>query len=179
MKKNDINLMPPYFDRYINLVDTDVELTQAFIQSERQLDSLDKKLLTNLNGIKYEEDKWTVKQIFQHLIDWERILSYRALLFARGESSSSPNLDENLLAENMNAARRSIDELIEELRIVRASTAAMFQSFDENALRRTGINWKYEMSVLAMGFTIVGHQLHHFKIIDEKYLPLADESGRK
>lgn len=171
MKKSDINPMPEYFDRYINQVEA-VELPQAFIQSEQQLQQLDKSLLAKLDGKRYAHDKWTVKGIFQHLIDWERISSYRALLFARGEDLPSQNVDENLLAANMNAERRAIEELIDEMKIVRAATEAMFKSFDDEMLLKQGVNWKSEMSVLAMGFTIVGHQAHHLKIVEEKYYPL-------
>lgn len=171
LKKANINPVPPYFDRYINLVET-VELPQAFIQSIQQLDALDESLLTNLSDKKYAADKWTVKEIFQHLIDWERILSYRALLFARREGATSQNVDENLLASNMNAERRAIGALVDELKIVRAASEAMFVSFDDEMLLNTGINWKYEISVLATGFVIVGHQIHHLKIIEEKYFPL-------
>ncbi len=106
-------------------------------------------------------------------IDWERILSQRALLFARIVNSTAQSVDENLLAEEMNAERRTIEDLIDELKTVRASTAAMFESFDEEMLHRAGTNWKSEMSVLAMGFTIVGHQTHHLKVIEEKYYLLA------
>lgn len=171
MKKSDINPMPPYFDRYINTIN-DVELPQAFADSIRQLELLDKSLLTNLGGKKYAPDKWTIKEIFRHIIDWERILSYRALLFARKEGSIPQGIDGDLLAANMNAEGRTIEELIDELKIVRASTKAMFESFDNEILLNTGVNWKYEISVLAMGFTIVGHQFHHLKIIEEKYYPL-------
>jgi hypothetical protein len=61
------------------------------------------------------------------------------------------------------------------LRITRLSTKALFESFDAETLQNTGVNWKYEISVLAMGFTIIGHQIHHLKIIEEKYYPLLDE----
>lgn len=167
--------MPEYFDRYINLVD-EVELEQAFVQSGQQLDKLDKSLLTKLDGKRYENDKWTVKETFQHLIDWERILSYRALLYARNKGAASQDIDGDLMAANMNAERCSIEELIDELKTVRASTTAMFASFDDETLQNTGINWKYEISVLAMGFMIIGHQIHHLKIVEEKYYPLVSES---
>jgi hypothetical protein len=67
--------------------------------------------------------------------------------------------------------------LIGELRLTRLSTKALFESFDSETMQNTGINWKYEISVLAMGFTIIGHQIHHLKIIEEKYHPLIDEQG--
>lgn len=171
MKRSDIKIMPQYFEKYISLVN-DVELSQAFDDSVKQLDELDKKLLAKLDGKRYAPDKWTVKETFQHVIDWERILSFRALLFARKETSMPQSVDGDLLAANMNADQRPIDGLIDELKITRLSTKAMFESFDDGTLQNTGVNWKHEMSVLAMGFTIIGHQIHHLKIIEEKYYPL-------
>lgn len=174
-KKSDIKPMPEYFERYIHLVG-DVDLTEAFEQSIRQIEALDKNLLERLEGRTYAPDKWTVKGIFQHIIDFERILSYRALLFARREGSIPQGVDENLLGANMDADRRTIDDLIEELKIVRLATKSLFESFDGEALHYTGISWKYEISVLGMAFLIVGHQIHHFKVIEEKYFPLAGEN---
>lgn len=175
MKKSDINLIPPYFDHYINLV-ADVELSQAFADSIQQLDELNKDLLTSLESRSYAPNKWTVKEILQHLIDWERILSYRALLFARNEGSVPQGIDEKLLAANMNAEERSIIELIDELRTIRVSTKSMFGSFNNEVLQNKGTNWKYEISVLAMGFTIIGHQIHHLKTVEERYLPLLEST---
>ena len=164
--------MPEYFERYINQVD-EHELVSAFARSIQSLEMLDKSLLAKLDDKKYAPDKFTVKDIFQHLIDWERIFCFRALLFARGEGTDTQAIDENFLASKMNANRRTIGELIDELKTVRLSSGAMFGGFDDEMLMRTGMNWKYEMSVLAMGFTIFGHQKHHLKIIEEKYLPLV------
>ena len=75
----------------------------------------------------------------------------------------------------MKAEKRTIDDLIEELKNTRLSTKAMFASFDDDTLLSMGTNWKYEMSVLAMGFMIIGHQKHHWKIIEEKYFPLVED----
>lgn len=175
MKKSDIDPMPEYFDRYINLSD-DIELSDAFDQSLRQLDALDPQLLATLDGRTYAPGKWTVAEVLQHIIDWERILGMRTLLFARGDATLQPSIDEALLGEHMKAEHRRAGELVEELRIVRLSTKAMFASFDDETLGATGMNWKYEMSVLAMGFNIIGHQLHHLKIVEEKYYPLAGRS---
>lgn len=164
--------MPDYFDRYIKLVE-DIELSEAFDESIEQLKSLDVNLLKKIGDGKYAPDKWTVKEIFQHFLDWERILSQRALLFARINGSVAQGVDENVLAENTKTHRRTIDDLIEELKIVRLSTKVLFAGFDDEILQNTGTSYKSEMSVLAMGFTIIGHQKHHLKIIEERYFPLA------
>jgi hypothetical protein len=176
MKRSDIKTMPQYFEKYINQAD-DLELSQAFDESVKQLDRLNRDLLSRLDGKRYAPGKWTVKETFQHVIDWERILSFRTLLFARKEDSSPQGVDGDLLAANMKADQRTIDSLIGELRLTRLSTKALFESFDSETMQNTGINWKYEISVLAMGFTIIGHQIHHLKIIEEKYHPLIDEQG--
>lgn len=173
MKKSDIKQMPEYFDRYINLVE-DIELSEAFDESVKQLDELDINLLIKIGGGKYAPDKWTIKDIFQHVVDWERILSQRALLFARIDGSVAQGVDENALAENTKTKGRTIEDLIEELKIVRLSTKALFASFDDEILQNIGTSYKSVMSVLAMGFTIIGHQKHHLRIIEEKYFPLAE-----
>lgn len=171
MKKSDIKQMPEYFDRYINLVE-DVELSEAFDESLKQLDDLDVNLLKKIGDGKYAPDKWTVKEVFQHFLDWERILSQRALLFARINDFDSQSIDENILAENTKTERRTIEDLIEELKVVRLSTKILFAGFDDETLQNTGMSYKHT-SVLALGFTIIGHQKHHLKIIEERYFPLA------
>ena len=171
MRKSDLGTPPPNFAKYIDLV-ADVELVQAIDESVRQLDGLDKNQLEKLNGKRYAPGKWTVKDILQHLADSDRIMSYQALMLARKDVKVPQGFDEKLHVENANADNRTVDELIEEIKIARIATKALFQSFDDETLIRKAINWTHDISVLAMGFTIVGHQTHHLKIIEERYLPL-------
>lgn len=172
MKRSDINPMPPNFAKYIDLV-ADVELEQAFDESNRQLDELDKDVLEKLGDEYYAPGKWTVKDILQHLVDSDRIMSYQALMLARKDEKVLSGFDQELHVKNANATRRTADEMIEEIKVARASTVSLFNSFDDEMLLRKAINWKYEISVLAMGFTIIGHQTHHLRIIEERYLPLV------
>ncbi len=171
MKKSDINPMPEYFDRYINLV-ADIELARAFDRSVEQLDELDATLLEKIGGLRRSPDKWTAKEILQHVIDFERILTYRALLFARREGSIPQSVDQDRLMANTDAGKRSIADLLAELKAVRASSKALFESFDDEAMLTKGTNWKYEISVLALGFALLGHQIHHLNIIEAEYFPL-------
>jgi uncharacterized damage-inducible protein DinB len=172
MKKSDINPMPEYYDRYINLV-ADVEIAQAFDDSIRQLDEPDANLLEKISDRENAHGKWTAKEILQHVIDFERILTYRTLLFARREGTIPQSVDQDRLAANLNAEKRSIESLIAELKVVRLSTKALFDSFDEETLLGKGTNWKYEISILALGFAIIGHQIHHLNIIKTHYFSLA------
>jgi DinB superfamily len=172
MKRSDIKPMPEYYDRYINLAE-DIELAEAFRQSLHVIDALDIDMLTKIGSKVYAPGKWTIKDIIQHISDTERVFSYRALRFARNDQTALPGFDQDLFAANTTANQRSPDDLIHELEIVRQSTISLFNSFDEIQLLRKGKCWKSELSVLAIGFNIIGHQQHHFTIIAERYLPLA------
>lgn len=171
MKKTDILIMPQFFDRYIHLVE-DIELTEA-LQKYAENSWEDKiDILNQLGDTRYAPDKWTVKDILQHIIDNERIQSYRALAFARGEKASLPGYDEVLYGANAQTARRTVNDLLLELALVRKSTLALFESFDDKMLLQEGIAFNVQISVLALGFMMVGHQIHHFKVMEERYFPL-------
>jgi len=171
MKRSDITPMPQYFDRYIDLVE-DIELDQAFLKSVQQLNSLDIKLLLELKDKRYLPGKWTVNDIIQHIIDIERILCAGVLRFARNESSYIISFNEDELANNANACNKDITDLVTDLKIVRNSTISLYKSFDESDYSKIGINWKHPINVLAMGFNIIGHQIHHLNFIEINYYPL-------
>lgn len=168
MKRSDINPMPEYWDRYINLV-PDVELSQAFDDSIRQLDQLDRTGLARIGELSYAPGKWSVKDIIQHLIDGERVMTYRALTFARRDDTTLPGFDQDLFVANAGATRRTTDDLIDELLAVRRATKALYDSFDDETLRARGVSWVYEVSVIELGFSILGHQIHHLNVIAERY----------
>jgi mannitol/fructose-specific phosphotransferase system IIA component (Ntr-type) len=169
MKKSDINQAPNYFDTYVNKIE-DIELLDALKQSITELDSLDFEALEKLGDYAYAEGKWTIKDIFQHIIDTERIMGYRALRFARNDDTQLPGFDENSFAKNVSTKKRSLRSLILELKLVHKSSMALFKSFDKKALKRKGIMFKSEVAVLAIGFIIAGHQRHHLKVIKERYM---------
>ena len=171
MKRSDINPLPQYWDRYINLV-PDGELSQALDDSIRQVDELDRELLARFADKTYSPGKWTVKDIIQHLTDVERIMCYRAVLFARRNGTIPQGFDQDLFAVKANANGRTIDDLLDELLTVRRSTKTLFDSFDDDMLRASGVSWEHEISVLHLGFMIIGHQIHHFNIVAARYAAL-------
>lgn len=119
---------------------------------------------------RYAEGKWTIKDIIQHLIDAERIFAYRVLRFARNDKTNLPGFEENDYVDEANANARSIMDLLTELSSVRHSTLILFKSFSQEELMRIGTANDSPMSVRALGFVIIGHQNHHQRVFEERYL---------
>ncbi|MBI3258053.1 MAG: DinB family protein [Ignavibacteriae bacterium] len=174
MKKSDITAMPEYFDRYINLVG-DYDVIEALKHYDVHWMENEKDSFVRLGDSVYAPGKWTVKDILQHLIDNERIFTYRALRFAREDSTILPGCDENSHALSAKANTRSLDDLLKEFQLVRASTIALYNSFSDEMMYRDGVAFNKRISVLAIGFLCVGHAIHHFNIIKERYYPLLQK----
>lgn len=171
MKRSELHPMPMYFDRYIHLTD-DVELFEALQISFQELEHAPVDKWKALGDKVYAPDKWTIKDLLQHLIDTERIFGYRVLAFSRKEPQKMLGFDEVLYAKNANANHRTIDELYDELKIVRLSFIQLYKSFTNEMLHTIGKGSTTEYSVISMGFMIAGHQRWHFKVVEEKYFPL-------
>lgn len=171
MLKSQIKQLPNYYNRYIDLV-PDVPVIEALHQYGNAYLQGEKNNLLALGDQVYAPDKWTAKDILQHIIDTERIFSYRALRFGRNDRTELPGYDENAYAAEVDTSNRTIDDLLLEFAAVRQSTLGLFIGFDEIILQREGIASSTKISVLALGFTLVGHVMHHINIVKERYYPL-------
>ena len=172
MTKSDIPVMPKFFDRYINLAGNDWLLLDALTQGASFENLIPAETLEKLGDLRYAPGKWTVKDIVQHIIDTERIMSYRAMRLSRNDQTPLPGFDEEKFGEMAMGSRRTIPDLYDEYAAVRKSNIALFSSFDEEMMLRTGTCSDQRISVLALGFVLVGHATHHVNIINERYLPL-------
>jgi uncharacterized damage-inducible protein DinB len=119
---------------------------------------------------RYAKDKWNVKEIIQHVIDTERIFAYRALRISRNDQTPLPGFDENEYIKNTDAAKRGIQDLLTEFSAVRHSNLFFFKSLSDEQLKRVGIASNSDVSVRAIAFIMIGHQKHHQKIFQERYL---------
>jgi DinB superfamily len=175
MKRSDIQHMPQFFDRYILLVEN-IDIIEGLQQTANLFhDETVKQALLQLGDQVYAPDKWTAKDILQHIIDNERIMSYRALRFARNDKTSLPGYDEELFGANTTANSRTLDDLLEEFSIVRQSTITLFKSFSDEMFHREGISFNQKISPLALGFVLMGHPIHHLKLLKERYFPLISK----
>ncbi len=119
---------------------------------------------------RYEPGKWSIKEVLVHMMDAERIFSYRALRFARQDKTELPGFEENQYAKASKADARDINSIVAEYTSLRTATIELFKSFDEEALQQKGVASGLEVSVRALGYIILGHEVHHQKIIRERYL---------
>jgi len=159
----------PHFYDYIKLVENknlESVLKDQLKESEHFFNSIPKEK----HLFKYDENKWTIKEVIQHIIDTERVFSYRALAFARKDIHTLPSMDENDYAKNSNANNRNWQDLVNEFISVRKSSVSLYESFSSEQLNAVGKSGNFEMSVKAYGFTIAGHLVHHINILKERYL---------
>lgn len=169
MSNVDLSRVYNYFHRYINLV-TENDLEKAFEKHQTDLVSFLKNIPKKKWNYRYAEGKWSIKEVVQHIIDAERVFSYRALCFARKDQTPLPSFDENIFAANAKADERTKKDLIKELKIVQESSALLFTSFDEEQLEQPGIASNNPTYVKGIAYTLLGHALHHKKILEERYL---------
>lgn len=158
-----------YYKNYIDLASGDV-LMDGLNNSMITTESFLKSIPENSLEYSYAQGKWTIKEIIQHIIDAESVFIYRALRFARGDKTELPGFDENFYAETSLANNRSKEQLINNYLASRKATIAMFDGFDYNMLLKIGTASNSKMSVRALGFAIIGHEIHHCNVIKERYL---------
>jgi len=165
----DLSRVPEFTHRYVALVMND-DLYTAFKKHQTELVALLKDIPKKRWDYRYAEGKWSIKEVVQHIIDAERIFAYRALCFARKDQTSLPPFDENLYAASSKADKRSKKDLIKELKTVQESSAQLFNSFDEEQLNQPGTANGNPTYVKGVAYILLGHSLHHKKILEEKYV---------
>lgn len=169
MPKPSPTTYPAYFKKYVDQVPEE-DLSAAFSNQLPVINNLLNSITDEQSTYAYENGKWTLKELLQHIIDGERIFNYRALCIARKETVSLPGFEENNYAANSNANDRPWQKLVEEFLAVRKSTELLYESFTDEALNSSGISNNNPTTVMSLGFITIGHFYHHKKIIEERYL---------
>jgi hypothetical protein len=174
--KKQINISRPVPDEYPVWFSAEIELVPyndllAGLKASLKESSVFLNQLSEQQLLyRYLPGKWTIKEMWQHVIDVERVLSYRALRYARHDPTLLQGFDEKMYAENSKANQRPWKDLLREFKVLRQCTKLMFNSFGTDTAMLRGTTGKSTMSVKALGFLILGHELHHIKVIKERYL---------
>lgn len=169
MPSVDINRVPSFYHNYIRQVEKD-DLREAFSFYPAAVTAFLQDIPEEKWGHRYAEGKWTIAELVLHMIDAERIFSYRALRIARKDQTPLPGFEENDYVVHSKASSRTKDSLINELKAVQLSTRLLFDSFDDEQLECSGTASGGSTYVRGIGFILIGHSLHHQNIIRQRYL---------
>ena len=170
-----------FFNKYVDLVHED-DLLKALQQNKEALIALFRTIPPAIEVFRYDANKWSIKEVLMHVIDFERYLSFKAFVSLRNDRDTTlfhPNRDHYLV--NAYTETRSLTDLIPEFIAVRSATISLFDFTNIAQLTNTvnHVNTNYAISTRAIGFAIVGHSLHHMQILKERYLRLPEKNGNK
>jgi uncharacterized damage-inducible protein DinB len=160
----------PYYFTYINQVSGD----DVFPLIERQLDEIVgfcSRISKEKSLYRYAPEKWSIRQVLNHLADTERMFCFRALWFARGFDTALPSYDQNIAVANADADKMDWRSLIEEFRNVRLASISLLANMPGEAWDRSGIASGNRFTVRALAYMIPGHATHHLKVLRERYAP--------
>ena len=165
----DLDLLPPYYRRYAEQV-KNLEIEDALQQSLHDTLKTIASIPEEKGIYRYGPGKWSIKELLCHVIDAERIFTYRALRFARNDKTPLHGFEENDYAPEANAESRTLNQITREIKNLRYSTIDLLNSFTSEMLNRTGSANNVEVSVKNLGYIIPGHLLHHRQVLIERYL---------
>ena len=159
-----------YYSDYIGHIPESKNIIEVLKDGRDRLQELIKNIPMEKGDYAYGEGKWSVKEVLGHLADVERVMTYRAMCIARGEKQSLPGFEQDDYVKTASFNRRSLVSLADELLHLRNSSITLFKSFTEDDGLRWGKANNNETTARAFMFIIAGHELHHMKILKERYL---------
>jgi hypothetical protein len=158
----------PSYSDYVTAV-PDGSLLSLLERQSRDTTALLRNVSEKKSLYRYAPGKWSIREVVGHVCDAERVFTYRALRFARGDATPLPSFDENAWGAASNADTRPLAEHIEELAAVRAATLALFRGFTDEQFARSGIASGHQVTVRALAYIVAGHERHHVKVLRERY----------
>jgi uncharacterized damage-inducible protein DinB len=151
---------------YISLATGDL---MELFESENNFNFL-ASLTPEQAACRYERGKWSIRQIVGHVIDHERIMTYRVLRISRNDKTQLHGYDQNLMVNNSRFEELDFSFLLEDFKTVRRSTISLIKSLSDLQLQRRGTTRKFELTVEEALRATIGHEIHHMNVIKEKYL---------
>jgi hypothetical protein len=159
----------PYFGRYIDKVGEDAwtEFDQSFDALYRPLAALSEEQA----DYAYDEGKWSIKAMLQHIMDTERVFSFRAMHFARQDATPLPGFEQDDWQNSMDMGARKLNDMLEEYRGIYLSARHLFKSFTDRQWSAKGFASGHDMSVMACFYILAGHRKHHLEVLQDRYFP--------
>ena len=159
----------PAFSHYVSLV-AEGDIIQTLEQQIENSLSLLGTIPFDKANFRYAPDKWSVKELLGHVIDSERIFSYRALRFARNDQTPLPGYEQDDYVRDADFDSRNLADMAEEFATVRRATIQLFRPLNETEWLRHGKANENDVSVRALAYIIAGHEVHHMNVLRSRYL---------
>jgi uncharacterized damage-inducible protein DinB len=169
LSRPDTREFAPYYQNYIRKV-PEGNILEILTRQMEETQQLIQRISPDKEEYRYAPGKWSIKEVFGHVTDTERVFAYRALCFSRNDKTPLPSFEQDDYVSEGNFSQRSLKDIAGEFRLVRLSNIALFTSFDEELMMRRGIASGFEFTVRAILYIIAGHELHHRQILEERYL---------
>ena len=169
MTKPDLSVIPAFYKGYVENV-MDLDVIEALKQSSKIALTVFRGIPEDMGEYRYDKGKWSIKELFNHMMDAERIFAYRALRFSRNDKTPLSGFEENDYAPVANAHGRTIAQLTDEMERLRLTTIDLYKSCTPDMFKHEGVANNNRMSVLHLGYVIAGHETHHRKVVVERYL---------
>lgn len=163
------NEYPEYYERYVSLV-VERDVQEILHEQQTKTITLLKSVSEESAGRAYAPGKWTLKEVVGHMSDTERVMSYRMLAMARNEGTPLQGMDQDVYVSSAKFNQFSWEQLLTDFKMVRSATLSLFSTIDDEAWIRKGTVWNVPVSTRALIYIIAGHELHHLKVICDKYL---------
>jgi len=158
----------PFYHGYVASV-PEGDVVALLRQSGRELLDTFATIPEDRGGFRYAEGKWSIREVIGHMIDAERIFTYRALRMARGDTTPLAAFDENDYVKTAGSDARTLANLAREFGAVRESSVQFCESLPDDAWGRSGVASGKNISVRALVYIVTGHAMHHLKILRERY----------
>lgn len=159
-----------YFKKYFDLISKETDLLSGYRSGMQGLLEFFRNIPSEKLDYRYSPEKWSIKEVLQHIIDTERIFMYRILRIGRGDKTELMGFDQDIYIKPSNADKKSGESLLKEYETQREASITLLESLSDDDLKQVGIASGSKMSARAGAFTILGHEIWHMKIITERYL---------
>ncbi|WP_079508530.1 DinB family protein [Mesobacillus jeotgali] len=168
-KRPNLEEFPEYTRSYIQLL-PEGDIIDILGQHLETTSKVFSTVTVEQSGYRYAEGKWALSEVLGHLTDTERIMNYRILRIARGDKNTLQGFDENVYVKEASFHNRKIADILEDYQNVRRSTISLLKGLPQKSLQNKGNANGYDVTVESIAYMIAGHELHHLKIIQEKYI---------
>jgi hypothetical protein len=169
MQRPEPGEVAPYYERYVRLV-PDGAIIDVLRQEHSTTVSLLQGLPDEAADLRYADGKWNIREIVGHVIDTEQVFAYRALRIARGDQTPLPGFDQDAFVASAAFDRRNLQDLLESFSAQRAATIGLLGGLGESEWQKAGIASESSFSVRGIAYVIAGHEIHHRRVILERYL---------